>query len=358
MTIPSKSLLFLCCVGLTLPAAAQNLFPSPKTFTVTQACNAVTAIRSQADPVALTVGQAYVALGENKPTGATYAYIDVDGQRRWVDLGCGQYADGSAAPAPASAPAASTTVSTECLPFFDDIDNPIDVGFGGKADLTPPPPVLDAFDLAVNDVCGAAGKAVSRDEFQALLRAHPAVLQDIQTFTDGQVYADRPKPADEAAFLNDLTDAWFNAQAFDHIFCGEPKAGGPLGGLHFAGRYWQLQQSGTACRLNNPQQAEVAAGAVYTMGARMKIGAKYSQSAYKGFGYTYSASDILKAATWAFYENPVAADSSTACLLPVSDDGKTLNTVFVARSTGIRTFYPDATPSTTDPACQKALTLP
>ncbi|MEZ5477064.1 MAG: hypothetical protein R3E95_06135 [Thiolinea sp.] len=66
----------------------------------------------------------------------------------------------------------------------------------------------------MNAVCGAAGKQVQRNEFKALLRAHPAVLERVSRYTAGRVFADRPQPADLNAYLDDLTDAWFNLYGF------------------------------------------------------------------------------------------------------------------------------------------------
>ncbi len=246
-----------------------------------------------------------------------------------------------------------------CLPFFDNVDNPIKINVGGNADITPPTPSLNAFDLAVNNTCGAAGKVVAADEFKDLLRQHPAVLQRLQAFTQNRVYANRPVPASSEAYLQDLSDAWFNLKAFDHIFCGEPKAGSAIGGLHFHGRYVQLQASGAACRMTNFRQNEVVPGVLYSMGVVMKTAdGREARSSIKGYGLTLSAEDILKAATRAFAENPTASSESTACLLPLSDDGVNFTTVFVRRANGIRTFYPDATPAKTDPACATTISLP
>ncbi|MGA7981444.1 MAG: hypothetical protein WCA32_14650, partial [Chromatiaceae bacterium] len=57
-----------------------------------------------------------------------------------------------------------------------------------------------------------------------------------------------------------------------------------------------------------------------------------------------SAEDILKVATRALAENPTSSASSTGCLLRVSDDDSDFPAIFVRRKSGIRSFYPDATP--------------
>ena len=92
------------------------------------------------------------------------------------------------------------------------------------------------------------------------------------------------------------------------------------------------------------------------MGVTLKTAdGNLARHATKGYGLTLSASDMLKVVTRAFAENPSSGKDSTACLLPITDDGKSFTTVFVRRAAGIRTFYPDATPAHDDPACQAAI---
>lgn len=335
-------------------AFAQVSFPQPRNFIVEQACEAYTSIRQQTNPVTLEVGAAYVAVAENRQPDPTHTLLRLGAENKWAELGCGHYAGNADAP-PLTPP---TNHPAQCLPFFDDVDNPVKVNVGGTVDITPPAPALNDFDQALNGVCGAPGKVVAPAEFQQLLLGHPEVLQRIRTFTHGQVYANRPTPDSDRAYLKDLTDAWFALKAFDHIFCGEPEAGGPIGGLHFYGRYEQLQASGDACRMDNYRQNEVVPGVLYSMGATMKAAnGGLARSSIKGYGLTLDAEDILKAATRAFAENPTNATDSTACILPVADDGKAFSTVFVRRNIGIRTFYPDATPDSRETPCAAPLGL-
>jgi hypothetical protein len=337
----SASALLLIAVGW--PAQAQDFFPAPRDFVIDKSCNATRSIRSQADPVPLDVGKNYAARGVNRSGNPTHAFIRVEDADKWVDLSCGHFADG-AAPAPGNVSDSRPGADRQCLPFFDTVDNPEKLP-GGPADITPPPAALDDLDRAINAACGAPGKVVSEDEFKAMLRARPDVLERIKAFTGGQVYANRPAAASVDDYLTDLTDAWFKIKAFDHIFCGEIE-GRSIGGLHFAGRYLQLQDSGEACRMNNFRQNEVEPGVIYTMGVRMKTtGDRFAQHSTKGYGLTMNGEDILKIATRAFRENPTTSTESKGCLLSVADDGKQFKTVFVRRQAGIRTFYPDATPN-------------
>lgn len=343
---------FLSGLQVTL---AQLPFPEPREFVVEKPCKAYGSIKKKTQAKALEVCQTYTAVGENKRQGATHAYILLGSKNKWVDLNCGHYADAGVTSSkckPGPGPDA------KCLPFFDDTDNPVRIKVGGTVDMTPPAPALNSFDEATNATCGAPGKVVSEEEFKTLLRSHPDVLQRIMAFTNGRVYANRPPRESTEDYLDDLTDAWFSIKAFDHIMCGQPEAGGSIGGLHFHGRYQQLQKTGEACRMSNYGENEAVPGVLYSFGATMKAAnGGTAKSPIKGYGLTLSAEDILKAATRAFTENPTQSNESTACLQPITDDGKQFTTVFVRRASGIRTFYPDATPASNDTACKAAIDL-
>jgi len=327
-------------VATTSRALALDLFDEPQSFVVERACDATVSIAGR-DPVPLVVGQSYLGRGLNRSTGATHVLIRLGNQERWVALSCGRLEQG--VPQATEAP----LKPQKCLAFFDQENNPIAVGFGGTADMTPPPPSLDDFDKAVLAACGPAGKVVTRDEFKVLMSAHPDVLERIRTFAGSKVFASKPPSADTPSFLEDLTEAWFAIHAFDHIMCGEPGTGrNTIGGLHFRGRYLQLQESGEACRMDNYRQNEVVPGVIYTMGVQMRTASGgMARHAIKGYGLTLDAQDIMAAVTRAFAENPTASSESTACLLGVEDDGTAFTAVFVRRAGGIRTFYPDATPN-------------
>ncbi len=334
---------------------AQVPFSEPREFVVEKPCKAYTSIKKKTQAKALEVCKTYTALGENNRQGATHAYIQLGGKKKWVDLNCGHYADAGVTSSkcpPGPGP------DVKCLPFFDDVDNPVTVKIGGTVDMTPTAPVPEPFDQAVTATCGAAGKVVSKEEFKTLLRNHPDVLQRIMVFTNRQVFANRPARESTEDYLDDLTEAWFSIKAFDHIMCGQPEAGKDIGGLHFRGRYLQLQQTGEACRMNNFSENEAVPGVIYSFGATMKAAnGGTAKSPVKGYGLTLSAEDILKAATRAFTENPTQSSESTACLQPLLDDGKQFTTVFVRRASGIRTFYPDATPDANDPVCKATIDL-
>ncbi|MDP5016547.1 MAG: EndoU domain-containing protein [Dolichospermum sp.] len=236
-----------------------------------------------------------------------------------------------------------TLVSAEeLLPFFDNIDNPVNVKFGGRQDLTPPPPVLNKFDQAVNQLCGKLGKVVKPTEFKTMFNSFPNVLSNIKTNVGGYIFPDRTS---NPKFLEDLTNLWFNAKGFDHVFCGEPAAT-KIGGLHYAGRYLDLQKRGIAgISPQSVKKSEVQPGAVYSFGVSMKVGNRIVNDPFKGYGYTLNAEEILTIAAKAYKNNPSLNATPKACLLSVTDNGKTFANIFVAKKGAIRTFYPDATPN-------------
>jgi hypothetical protein len=379
----------------TATAAAQEFFAAARPFVIETACDATRAIKG-GEPTALEVGRSYDARGFNRKNDATHVLLKTaDRTSKWVAIGCGRFTDAIAAgpgvsggapvaatqpaatppakPAP-GAPAVATTASAQppippgprCQPFFDDLRNPTPapLKFGGRADITPPAPALNEFDKAAAKVCGPAGKVVAADEFKQLLRDNSAVLDRIMEFTGGRVFANRPARGNREDYLGELTEAWFALKAYDHIFCGEPNpSGGQIGGLHFHGRYLQLQQTGEACRMPNYDQNEVVPGLIYTMGVMMRnASGGITRDARKGYGLTLSAEDILKVVTRAFTENATTSSESMGCILPVADDGRKFKTVFVRRAAGIRTFYPDATPNgrgeRKNPDCAGEIRLP
>lgn len=182
---------------------------------------------------------------------------------------------------------------------------------------------------------------MSAEDFKATLNQFPDVLANIKNKAGGELVAGRTS---DSEFLDDLTDIWFKAHGFDHVFCGEPTSRN-IGGLHFAGRYLDLQNRGLAGRLpNSDHRAEVEPGAVYSMGVVMLVGDREVKSPLKGYAYTLNAEEILGIAAKAYKDNPHLGSESQACLLSVTDDGETFANIFVAKNGGIRTFYTDATP--------------
>ncbi|MDZ8187864.1 MAG: EndoU domain-containing protein [Nostoc sp. ChiSLP02] len=233
--------------------------------------------------------------------------------------------------------------NTKLLPFFDNVDNPVPVRFPSEQqlDITPPQPQLNSFDQAVLKICGSIGTKVNANSFKQLLSSYPDVLQKVQQASGGELLPGRKK---KAQFLDDLTNIWFKRRGFEHIFCGEIYNPNDIGGLHFYGRYLQLQNEGIGGRLpNNQGREEVVPGVIYTMGVIIKQKNRTVTDVIKGYGYLSNAEEMLLDATKIF---KLQGNKEGACIYNVSDreTGKSFPTVFVREQKAIITYYPDATP--------------
>lgn len=232
---------------------------------------------------------------------------------------------------------------TNLLPFFDDRNNPVTVSVpaGQKVDMTPPPPPLNEFDRAVLKTCGPFGNRVKPESFKQLLVQHPDVLRQIKQAVGGYLH---PSRSSDSAFLDDLTTIWFNRRGFEHIFCGEISGENKLGGLHFAGRYLQLQNEKIAGRLpNNSKREEVIPGVAYTLGVEIKKGDRSVRTNLKSYPYISDAREILLEATKAFKSQK---NTDGACIYNVrdKDTGKSYPAILVKNSSAIITFYSEVTP--------------
>ena len=240
-------------------------------------------------------------------------------------------------------PANAQQQSTELLPFFDNQDNPVRVNYppGAKLDITPPAPQLNSFDIAVLKTCGAVGYRVKPSQFKQLLSDYPEVLTKIQKSTQGELL---PGRRTKSEFLQDLTSIWFKNKGFEHIFCGEIYNENDIGGLHFHGRYLQLQEHKIGGRLPiNPGRQEVVPGVIYTMGVVIKQPNRTVRDVIKGYGYLTNAEELLIDVTKVYKQQK---NTEGACIYQQLDKetGTSFPTVFVRKNRGIITFYPDATP--------------
>ena len=228
-------------------------------------------------------------------------------------------------------------------PFFDGANQPEFHHFPLEiaVDSTPLPPDLTPFDTDILRICGTLGSRPDADDFRGLFRAYPEILNQIQTAVNGEIFAGRNS---ESEFLADLTEIWFKRSGFEHIFCGSIQRG-QLKGMHYVGRYLQLQQQGLAAKLpNNQQHEEIIEGVVYTIGVLLKYGSRIIVDKQTGYALITDAVELLIAATQAF---KLKARPNTVCVFPVVDvdAGHTYPAVFVKQDNAIVTFYPDATPN-------------
>ncbi|HEY9861033.1 MAG TPA: EndoU domain-containing protein [Candidatus Obscuribacterales bacterium] len=343
-------------LGVSTPAIdkAQAQVLQPGTLTVTQTCPATRAING-ANPgnIRVTKNQRYEVIGFNSAE-RQFVLIKIPNatpERRWVSVNCGTFQAGSP---PNSSPTngnaseprtrSSNPSNTTLLPFFDQANNLEVHRFpaGRPTDITPPPPNLTAFDQAVLQACGSIGSTVNANTFKQLMASHPEVLRQIQAAVEGELL---PRRKTQAEFLDDLTAAWSNRGGFEHIFCGELEGPQKIGGLHFVGRYLQLQNEKMGGRLaNNLNREEVEPGVLYTLGVVIKRGNQTWTDDIKGYPLISNAEEMLLDATKAF---KAQGNAQGACLYRVQDQptGKSYQAVFVKDRNAIVTFYPDATPS-------------
>jgi Bacterial EndoU nuclease len=244
-------------------------------------------------------------------------------------------------------------------PFFDTTEELelISVPRGQAVDVTPKPPMVNAFDQQVLDTCGAFGSSVGADKVRALLAKNPDVVAQISAAVDGNLNPIRgfAKQKPSATFQEDLVKVWTARNGFEHIFCGQIKGSSKIGGLHFAPRYYELQQKGIAGRLTgNQRQEEVKVGEVYTIGIEAKVNGGVVTDRKKGYSYVSNAQEILTDGTRAYKAFNINSGANNAvCLYTVKDDQapEPFSAVFVKNDRGIITFYPDATPDRGERSC-------
>ncbi len=331
--------------------------PPRGTFTATQACPATQRINdSNPDNTQLEVGEIYNSLGFNNQQGQ-FIQLRVGSDLLWVSADCGTFQPSSSPIISPDGNGGSRQEQETLALFFDNNNNPVDVDFppGTQKDVSPSPPNLEPFDERVLDICGEQFDAsVDRSKFEQLMKDFPDVLEDLQNAVGGEL---KPGRRTDDKFREDLTDIWFASDGFKHIFCGE-KDGTSIGGLHFVGRYKELQDKNIARLLRREgfgrkdTVEEVVDGVIYTMGAAIldESGAIVASHRVKGYPLVRNAQELLLDATTAYKifrvpRNP--REDNPACLYTISDPAApSFQALFVRKGDGIRTFFPDATPDT------------
>jgi hypothetical protein len=319
-------------LGLVLVAAPAWGFESLEgELAAGSACEAYVSFRKLGNPdgAKLAPGGRYRVLGRNEAGGA-WLQILVPGsqpQQRWVAANCG-----------ALATAAAATRPSGLLPFFDEIAT--------ADDPSPPPPPLTALDRGVLLVCGAWGSRPRARDFRAMLD-RPEVEPELRALYDGLERHLRGRELSLTRFKDELTEVWFHAHGFAHVFCGEPEADG-LGGLHYRGRYLELQEKGVAGLLTGREcRATEIEPPVYTVGVRYRPpgGGPLRSTCPKGYAYDLGAADLFLVATAAWRELRQRRDAEM-CLEEIAVPfGEAYVAVVVIRGDAIRTFYPDLSPA-------------
>ena len=325
-------------VGLLLGAEspASAFVELSGVFIPNERCQAFDSIRRQSNPgnVLTVPGQTYNVRGLNKEDG-DFVQVDVPGAvpgTRWVSVICGDVfrrddpvdPDDPDQPAPAFAP------------FFDNNDQP--------NDPSPPPPALSPFDRAILKVCGDWGSRPKQAAFRAMLddASLAGDVGRIQQALGGGILG----PAGGLKqFKDELASVWFVEDGFRHVFCGEPSEH-TIGGLHFVGRYLEMQERGWGGLAARCNKTEIEPP-VYTFGVSfLTPSGKVRTACPKGYGLNLDAAAILIEATKAFKLMLPKTSGKAMCLFGVTDPNvRPYFAVFVIKSAAVRTFYPDASPS-------------
>ncbi len=373
--------------GLAAPNHAHAAVAIEGTFSARAACPAYQSFNAGSNPggVVLEPGTVYGAFEMNLPDGP-WVRLRVPGAdpiNRWVARECGRLdrSDAAAANATASEPpplsgptdpggpamvnqptplvprttpaavevspldpatsaappvAARPRPGHDFRPVFDTVNQ-------GPQDPTPAPPRLGPVDLAVLNLCGDWGAPVSPADFRSFLDAQPSLRDSLKATLGG----------DESA----LVRAWFDADGFRHILCGEPDQRGDdgwsLGGLHYMGRYLQAQRNGWLGLLQGGCSVVEIDPPIYTSGVEfLTPDGGIATKCVNGYALGLTAPDILLEVTKILR---LARDGfggrEDACRYRVLDDGNAYYAVFVMRDGAIRTFYPDATIDESLPVC-------
>jgi hypothetical protein len=304
-------------------------------FVANDRCPALDSIRRESNPgnVQTAPGQSYRARALNKQDG-DYVHIEVPDAMpriRWVKIVCGTLDRKGREPQRRD----EARRDSGFAPFFSEN--------GGDDSPTPPPPRLSGFDEAMLKVCGDWGSRPKRATFRAALD-ESAIAADVDRIfqaLEGSVLGPR---RELPRFKDELATVWFDEDGFRHVFCGEP-SGGTIGGLHFVGRYLQMQQEGWGGLAPRCDSGEIAPP-IFTIGVRYRIPRGGQRTACpKGYALNLDASEILIEGTRAFKLMLGRGSGKSMCLFKVAEPNvREYLAVFVIKNRAVRTFYPDASP--------------
>jgi hypothetical protein len=234
-----------------------------------------------------------------------------------------------------------------CAPFFD--DDPATA-------YQPSAPALDPFDRAVLRACGPIRGRVSAEEFETLVLDHlprirPRLPADWRELDDGAIHSK-------------LAAIWLAGNGFDHVFCGEWEKG-RVGGLHFRGRYLQLQREASAC-FRVTDRLERDADRIYAIGVASADGAEFAP--IKSYALAQSALDVLALGTAGFSAccgpgadwRPYGDRFGHQVFIPSDEGGTSIMNRLVCgtrdrtstANAALTTLYPDATPGDAVPQCR------
>ena len=227
----------------------------------------------------------------------------------------------------------------KCMQFFD--SDP-------STHAQPEAPSLERFGKSILRACGPIRGCVSEREFEALICDH---LDELDKFLPKKW-----KNFSRPEIVAKLKQIWFKHNGFNHVFCGEWEDR-TINGLHYRGRYLQLQTENTACYTKSSDE-EILDDHIYTIGVTSADGANTHSK--KGYALQQSATELFilgisafekciqDEGDWkpykttfdkSFYIKSLSAEAEihyrVICKATTPNDATTY---------GILTIYPDVTP--------------
>ena len=196
------------------------------------------------------------------------------------------------------------------------------------------------------EVCGPWGSRPRARDFRAMLD-RPEVEPEVADLYDGLDRSVRGGKVPLRRFKDELTAVWFDAGGFEHVFCGEPRAD-ELGGLHYRGRYLDLQEQGIAGLMSGAEcRATEVEPPVYTVGVRYRLpgGGPLRTACPKGYAYDLGAARPAARRDHGLSRTPTAARAEMCLEEIAAPVGDAYFAVVVVRGDAIRTFYPDLSPA-------------
>lgn len=297
--------------------------------------------------IQLEPGRAYRTLGLNR-RGGDWVRIIVPEARprvRWVSLDCGEYR--------------ADEGTLRFAPFFDDRNNSVYVDYPKKTrqDITPPPPKVTPLEERILGLCGYPGDYPEPGAFRSLMESTPTLMEKIAEAFSCNDNDKRPDCRREE-MLDRVTDLWFLADGFRHVFCGEP---GPkrMDGLHYRAAYLQLQHRGWG-GLMAPHKGreEIIPDIIYSIGVEHEWrGQRVKTPVSPGYFYTLDGPDLLMHGTRAITLLGTAM-TRQACRYTMTIPGNdpkteiTFNSVVIGKDGGLKTFYPTVLADRTLQPCE------
>jgi hypothetical protein len=224
----------------------------------------------------------------------------------------------------------SIIISLSAEPFFDN-DN--------TTQYAPSLPNIEAIDKEVLSLCGGWGEHIDAIVFKRWLKGY-----DKGRLLDELYRRFKKDFSSKEHFLDSFVDIWFKNRGFEHIFCGEPKKGNYLGGLHFFARYHQAYQNGWAKLTKHKWQK--AKDNIYKIGVEFKNKKNILRVSKnpKSYNSNMNAKDILIEATKAYLyhtkKNNSTSKKAYNWYINKTKEYNKHKSKIVIKNRSIITFYP------------------